>query len=740
MDSYCTSYVFSIYFLLLLATLRARRHISEIRKDLTASDPPIQSQSCGRWKQLSFALWGSSDIFWAWDMCADQVHHFGADHLHHTLSEGKSTAESWWRSLVHPDDLPLVRQQMRTHLEGGSDIFEIDHRIRNAHGAWTWVRMRARVVERDHKARPLRVAGTVRDITTIRHIEHGYRIASEVLNILNEAVAVIDHDFRFVSANPAFLRMTGYRAADIPGLDSRLLNSKSHALKACQQISRTLRKQGRFTGELRLQRADGNSFLVNLELIEIHDPTSKHSHYVAVLEDITEKKQAEQKLHHLNGHDALTGLCNRNLLTERLDRILLRAKLCRSQVALLLLNMDRFKLINDSFGHVLGDEVLKRVAERLQDVVGASKLVARLNGDEFILVLEDVESPAQAAAMAETVIAAFNLPIPIEGQTDVVVSLSIGIALYPNQAQAPEDLLKLADIAMCRAKERGRNSFLFYDPSLDSELRLRADMSRALQRALERRELRLEYQPRQTLANGRVAGVEALLRWNSPVFGEVPPVVFIPLAEEVGLIHVIGRWVLREACQCLCRWREQGIDQDIRVAVNVSALQLLRGDMAENVARVLEDCGLPGACLELELTESVVMANAERAAVLLEALKQLDVKIALDDFGTGYSSLAYLKRLPLDVLKIDQIFVAGINLDPDDTAITEGVLALARKLGLSVIAEGVETEEQRNCLRAQGCEQIQGFLFARPMSADACLNFLLRQPGYQSQGCSAGPG
>ncbi|MFA7486994.1 MAG: bifunctional diguanylate cyclase/phosphodiesterase, partial [Lysobacteraceae bacterium] len=391
--------------------------------------------------------------------------------------------------------------------------------------------------------------------------------------------------------------------------------------------------------------------------------------------------------------------------------------------AVLFLDLDHFKVVNDSPGHAAGDRILKVSAQRLLGVVGTSDTVARLGGDEFTGVMVEVDELAAVGAMAEAVIAAFGEAILSDGHGDVVISPSIGISLYPEHAQVPTDLLKFADAAMYRAKERGRNTYQFYDESMDAEVRRRATLTAALRRALDRNEFRLEFQPRQSLFDGHIGGVEALLRWDSEELGSVPPSAFIPLAEETGLILPIGEWVLGEACRTLCRWREEGV-MDVGVAVNVSVLQLLRGNLPGTVARVLAETGLPAPRLELELTESMVMANAEQTITILRDLKRVGVSIAIDDFGTGYSSLIYLKRLPIDTLKIDKEFVGDLTRDPDDEAITATIISMAHSLGLTVVAEGVETAEQLRYLHEHGCDEIQGYLLARPMRPDQCLEFL----------------
>jgi diguanylate cyclase (GGDEF)-like protein len=439
-----------------------------------------------------------------------------------------------------------------------------------------------------------------------------------------------------------------------------------------------------------------------------------------VLSDITDQKRAEQELRYLANYDTLTNLPNRTLLAERLSRAIVRARRQDSRIGVLFLDLDRFKDINDSLGHAAGDRILRAAAVRLQETVGPQHTVARLGGDEFTVVLESLASPEDADKVAREIIMAFEAPLLTDDRHEVSISPSIGISLYPDHAQVPTELLKQADTAMYQAKSFGRRTFVRYTEAMDVLIRRRATISGALRKVLDRGELRIAYQPRLSLAENRIVGVEALLRWHSPEHGDIPPSQFIPLAEEAGLILEIGEWVLREACLTLRRWHQHGLS-DLRMAVNVSALQLLRGDLPGVVERVLAETELPPHALELELTESVIMANAEQTADKLQAFRRLGISLAIDDFGTGYSSLAYLKRLPINTLKIDKEFVDDLSLGSEDAAITTTVIAMARALGLNVVAEGVETEAQVQFLREHRCDEIQGFWLSPPLEAHRCL-------------------
>lgn len=715
-----TAWAYAAYALLLMILIgllwRSHRKRTRQRANLIA-------QIREREDRLKLSLWGAGDWFWDWDLRGSQISRIGADHvLPHAESELINT-EDWRQKGIHPEDLPRVQELMHKHLAGESDAYESEHRIRDSHGDWTWVRARGKVVDRDADFNPLRVSGTARDITSNRQADRDRRIASEVLRSMNEAVAVIDLNFRFVSVNPAFSRITGYEEKDVVGMPVSLLDSTQHPPEFYHQAHEALRTKGHTRGEVWQRRANGDEFLSWIEQSEVCDESGTRTHYVAVVNDITDKKRIEQELRYLANYDTLTGLPNRTLLSERLARTVVRARRHGTRGAVLFLDLDHFKLINDSLGHAAGDRILRSAAVRLQSVASSSDTVARLGGDEFTIIMEDVTDVSSATAMAEAVIAAFGEPILNDGGGDVIISPSIGISLFPEHATAPTDLLKFADAAMYRAKARGRNTFQFYDESMDAEVQRRASMTAALRRALERGEFHLVFQPRQSLFDGRINGVEVLLRWTNEEFGVVPPTAFIPLAEETGLILPIGKWVLENACATLSEWIKQGVDQ-VGISVNVSVLQLLRDNLPASVTHALEASGLPAARLELELTESMVMANAEQAITVLGELKRLGVSIAIDDFGTGYSSLIYLKRLPIDTLKIDKEFVGDLTHDPDDEAIVTTIISMAHSLGLTVVAEGVETPDQLRYLREQGCDEIQGYLLAHPMRADDCLKFL----------------
>ncbi len=676
-----------------------------------------------REERLNLALWGSGDEFWDWNIPHNSLYRLGNTQLLGPGSREEVSTDDWRTQQVHPEDLPRVQKLLQEHIAGHTEVFESEHRIRNGRGEWIWVRSRGKVVERDEDGAPLRMAGTARDITAIRRAERERRVALEVLRSMSEAVAVIDLDFRFISVNPAFSRITGYSEEEVIGQNSRLLDSSQHSAEFYRRVRDVLERTGHWAGEMWQKRKDGEEFLGWIEMSEVRDAMGARSHFVAVVNDITDKKRAEQELRYLANYDTLTGLPNRALLSERLGRAIVRARRQETRVAVLFLDLDRFKDINDSLGHAAGDRLLKAAATRLQATVGASDTVARLGGDEFTVVLEDVESIPAVERMAREILTAFSMPLEVDERHDVSITPSLGISLYPDHGLVPTDLLKFADTAMYQAKAEGRNTYQIYNETMDAESRRRATVLASLRKALDRGEFRLVYQPRMALADGRITGVESLLRWHSAELGEISPTVFVPLAEESGLILQIGDWVLNEALQTLKRWRTHGLNE-ISIGINVSVLQLLRGHLPEQLRRLIGELGVPANRIELEVTESMVMQNAEQTTHVLNELRKLGVTLAIDDFGTGYSSLVYLKRLPIDTLKIDKEFIGDLTRDPDDEAITATVITMGHSLGLNVIAEGVESEQQLGYLREQGCDEIQGFWLSPPLDAHRCLAFI----------------
>ena len=560
------------------------------------------------------------------------------------------------------------------------------------------------------------------DVTERRHSAEREQLAQKVYTHTPAGIIFTDEAHRILSINPATTEMTGYETYELIGQTVLGLLNFEPGQNADELLDYQAQR-GSWNGELTLSHKNGTSLPVGARVNRVDDPQSGlPAHYVWILADITERKQAEDRMRHIAQTDALTGLPNRLALLMRLAQILPDARRHHWKVAMMFLDLDRFKIINDTLGHQIGDELLREVASRLSKLVRETDFVARIGGDEFVVILPAIHSPADAATVASKVTAALSTPIEAFGH-ELHTSPSIGISIFPDDGPDADIILKNADTAMYHAKAAGRNNYQFFAAEMNQAAAERLNIERKLRHAIARNELSLDFQPQFNAADRVPIGVEALVRWHHPSDGLISPARFIPVAEETGLINDIGDWVLNTACTEMARWIRAGL-KPMRIAVNVSARQLRRRDFCETVASALTHSHLPPELLELEITESSVMENPQEAVRILERLGRMGVTLAIDDFGTGYSSLAYLKLFPIDHLKIDRSFVADIEHDLNDRAIAFGTIALAHSLGLKVIAEGVETEDQLELLRTNGCDEIQGYLLSRPLNGAAAFAFL----------------
>ncbi|CAN0624641.1 diguanylate cyclase [Burkholderia multivorans] len=552
------------------------------------------------------------------------------------------------------------------------------------------------------------------------------RMADRVFESALEGIMVTDRHARIERVNQAFTRLTGYTEDEVVGRDPSLLSSGRQTPDFYEKLWHSLTTDGHWQGEIWNRRKTGELFLEYLTITSIRDNEGKISNYAAIFSDITQRRQAEERLGYLATHDVLTGLANRALFEERLERAIVHGKRGGRKVAVMYLDLDRFKLVNDTLGHNAGDEVLKVVADRVNAGVRASDTVARMGGDEFALVLEEFDDVRDVGRIARKLLDEVGRAIDIGGR-DIFVTPSIGISIYPDDGTEAEQLMLLADQAMYGAKSRGRNVFQFFESKMTSSAMEQLETLGELHRALEQNEFCLFYQPQYDLTSGRIVGVEALLRWRHPHKGLVPPGDFIGLAEQSALIVPIGRWVLREACRQARRWLDEGFEFG-RIAVNLSARQCFTDNFLTNLTRILSETALPPERLQLELLESMAMNTREEIGILLRELAARGISLAIDDFGTGYSSLAYLKDLPVDTLKIDRSFLAdsGSGSSPDG-AIVRAIVAMGRALGLDVVMEGVETKEQLAFLQEIGCHQVQGFLLGRPQPAEQLVENALRR-------------
>ncbi len=570
---------------------------------------------------------------------------------------------------------------------------------------------------------PLFIA-VLRDLTERRAAEENMRLAAKVFDNSVEGIVVTDASGRILRVNHAFSAITGYAEEEILGQTPAVLKSGRHGEDFYQAMWARLRAEGKWQGEIWNRRKNGEVYPEWLSINLLPDASGQASHYVAIFSDISEKKEAEQRIHHLAYYDPLTELPNRTMFHGRLLQAMAEARRSQRLVALLYIDLDRFKNINDTLGHFIGDELLKEAARRLQDSVRECDTVARLGGDEFVIMLTDLTHATGIAHLAQQVLATLTAPFQLLGH-EVFVTTSAGISVYPQDAESLEDMIKYADTAMYHAKEAGRNNYQFYRSEMNASAFERLVMENSLRRALEREEFELYFQPQNALNDGRIIGVEVLLRWHHPDIGMVLPSQFVPVLEETGMIVQVGEWVLHAACQQIATWHRAGHSR-LRVAVNLSPRQFSQSDLLQTVRSALDESGADPAWLELEITESSLMGNAEAGAAMLRQLKELGISLSVDDFGTGYSSLSYLKRFPIDTLKIDQSFVRDVTTDADDAAIAGTIIAMGHSLNLHVLAEGVETAAQLQFLRAHGCDQVQGYLFSRPLPA-AEVEQLLRE-------------
>ncbi|UXH40219.1 phosphodiesterase DibA [Pseudomonas promysalinigenes] len=541
------------------------------------------------------------------------------------------------------------------------------------------------------------------------------RMAAAVFDSTLEGVLVTDRHGLIVHVNRAFMQITGYQQEEVLGQRPSKFKSGRHDAAFYQQIYGALAEKGEWSGEIWNRRKSGEIYPQWQTISAIRDERGELSHYVAVFSDISAIKHTEQELAYLAHHDPLTGLPNRLLFNDRARQALAAAQANKRGCALLLLDLDHFQSINDGLGHTIGDQLLKLVGERLGQAVGSSVTLARLGGDEFGVLAENCQQVGQAGKLAQGIIERMREPFEFDGHR-LFISASVGISLFPSDALSAEQLLRNADSALFKAKSSGRACYALYTVELTAHAQHRVETASELRRALAKDELRVFFQPVHDLFTARMVGVEALVRWQHPQRGLVPPGEFIPIAERTGLIAEIDAWVLREACLQMVHWQAQGRSLEF-VAVNISSRLFGQRELYRQVADVLHQTGLDPALLELEVTESAVMEDPEVALEQLHRLRELGLNLAIDDFGTGYSSLLRLKRMPVQKLKIDQGFVAGLPLDDDDIAIVRVIIALARSMGMQVHAEGIEEAEQARFLLEQQCQLGQGYWFGRPVPA-----------------------
>ena len=553
--------------------------------------------------------------------------------------------------------------------------------------------------------------------TALKSSEVRHRLASTVVDNTLEGVIVTDANSRILSINAAVTRLLGYTEEDLLGQTPRVFKSGRHDKAFYEAMWTTMRQTGHWQGEIWNRRKDGEVFPEHMSLSAVRDPTGQVTHYVCMFTDISADKAQQRRLEFLARNDALTGLSNRHWFGQQVEQVVQEARASGERIAVLLLNLDRFKDVNDSYGHATGDLVLKHIAQQVQSALRPGDVLGRLEGDELAVVARHLRHVDGAAAIARHLISAVAEPWRSPDGLEVVAGVSIGICMYPDHSDTAELLLQGAHAAVYGAKARGRGAWCFFHEAMTVAARERLELESRLRLALAQGHLHVYYQPQVEIATGRVLGAEALLRWIDPAEGMISPARFIPVAETSGVIGPLGEWVMREVCRQGQQWREQGLPE-LTLAVNVSPRQFHLTDLVGVASSALADSGFPARLLELEITESALAERTDEARQVLVRLRALGLRIAVDDFGTGYSSLAQLKRFPIDVLKIDQGFIREIPQNQDDMAISAAIIAMGHSLGMSVLAEGVETDGQLGFLSARGCDAYQGYLCSRPVAAD----------------------
>lgn len=626
---------------------------------------------------------------------------------------------------ILPEDQDVFyagRQQLRVTAQAQP----LDLRLYTESGKVCWVHLDINRMQHERIGDWFRVV--MIDITSRKQDELCLRQAAAMFESAREGMMVTDADEMILLVNRALCELSGYTAEDVLGKTPRLFQSGRQSDKFYADMWAAIEASGHWQGEVWNRRKSGEIYPQLLSITAVKDEKGKVALYVGVFSDISQLKEAAKKLDYLAHHDPLTRLPNRLLLFARLEHSLETAIRDRKSLALLMLDLDRFKDINDSYGHLAGDELLQQVAVRLSGRLRGIDTITRLGGDEFAVLLEDLSHPQDAALVAEDIIESLNQPWRLSMGVEVRISTSIGISLCPQHSKTSEELLQQADAALYLAKAEGRGNFKYFSEDLTQAARRRLNLEALLRRALTNQELQVYYQPQVELASGRIVGAEALLRWSSPSEGMISPDQFIPVAEETGLIDAIGVWALRQACIQGQTWLADGLPP-LNLAVNVSSHQFRHGDLCQSLATILSETGYPAEQLELELTESTLMEREAETIKVLHSLRALGVGLAIDDFGTGYSSLAYLKSFPVDKLKIDKAFIGDIPSNEDDKQITAAIVAMAHSLRLKVLAEGVETEDQLAFLQQHACDYYQGYYLSPALPAGAFTELLRKNAG-----------
>ena len=630
-----------------------------------------------------------------------------------------------YKMLVRPDKYKEAMKALVGQYENRVQNTYHEFPILTKDGHEKWIGENAQlIVEDDHV---IGFQAVARDITERKLMEEALRKSEEkyrtILEDIQEGYFEVDLTGNFTFFNDSMCRLYGYSKEELMGMNYRRYTDKEQSKELLQTFNKVY-NTGKPTEGFGWQiiRKDGTKRYVETSVSLQKDSSGKPTGFRGILRDITERKRTEQQINYMATHDALTGLPNRSMFSQLLNHAIKTARRYQRQFAVLFIDLDRFKIINDTLGHDAGDQLLQEIGTRLKQSLRTVDVVGRLGGDEFVILIEEVSDSNHIATVAHKLLTGIMKPITLMGQENRITA-SMGISMYPKDAQDEQSLMKNADIAMYLAKEEGKNNYQFYSADIQSKSLERLSIETNLRFALERNELSLHYQAKLDFNTNRITGVEALLRWQNPYLGSVTPTQFIPVAEETGLIVPIGRWVLKTACAQNVAWQKQGLPV-VSIAVNLSLRQFIDNALLDDIRTALNDSGMAPNLLELEITESMVMHDPAHIISILAKIKSMGVRLAIDDFGTGYSSLAQIKHFPVDTLKVDRSFIRNIPLDAEDKAITEAIIAMGKTLSLTVVAEGVETEEQMNFLKEHSCDEMQGYYFSKPVAPEHFADLL----------------
>lgn len=715
-------YSFALFYLQLrsqrgLLEHQVARRTDELQQTLQRYRSFVQASNTGGWE------YDQSRNFLK---CSQEYFSMLGRRREHYDQSGQDNLAATWLDLLHPDDVTSASQAFIDYLQQPDGMYESQFRMRHQDGHWVWILSRGRAMHHDDGSLSPIVVGTHIDISSQKQAEMKLRLLEQLFEQSSEGMLVTDPSHTIVLVNKAFTAISGYSSNEVLGQTPKLLSSGKHNKNFYQAMQQAIQRHGNWQGEIWNRRKNGELYPEWLSISQIRDAKGQLSHYVALFSDISNYKQDQEKLNLLAHFDTLTQLPNRTLLLDRTEQAIQQAKRAGQQIAMLFIDLDRFKKINDALGHEVGDEVLVQAAKRLQAMTRSQDTLSRLSSDEFILLLPDTNQEA-AGRLAKRILETMQTPYQF-AKEPLSISASIGIAIYPNDGDNFFELNKHADIAMFKAKEDGRNKYCFFTAGMQSQFNRQLQLENALRLAIEHNQLQLAYQPQLSLHNNKLTGFEALLRWQHPELGFISPAEFIPVAEHSGLMIKLGEWVLQHAIQQQKRWYQQGYTELV-MAINLSPVQFRQPELLDMICTQLELAKLPPHCIELEITESAMVEDAEQAIKTVDAIRHKGISLAIDDFGTGYSSLSYLKRFHLTKLKIDQSFVRELLDSPEDRAIVTAIIRMAQSLGLKTIAEGVETAEHQSLLQQLGCDDIQGYHFGRPMPADAATAFLQQQTG-----------